>query len=131
MYTLDGGHILERYLYIAAGAMIGALLRFSFSLITVSAGLPFFTGTFLVNMIGAFAAGFLLYRIVQNDGRGNAFLITGLLGSFTTFSMLSYEQYMLLTIGDYVMFMVYLAINLFSGLILAALGWKVSGGGST
>ncbi len=122
---------MKRYLYIAAGAMIGALLRFSFSFFTESASLPFFTGTFLVNMIGAFAAGFFLYKIVQNDGRGNDFLITGFLGSFTTFSMLSYEQYMLLTIGDYVMFVVYLAINLFSGLILAALGWKVSGGGST
>ncbi|SFK94586.1 fluoride efflux transporter FluC [Salinicoccus halodurans] len=119
---------MKRYLYIAAGAMIGAVLRMSISLISASAGLPFFTGTFLVNMAGAFAAGFFLYRIIENRKRGKDFLITGLLGSFTTFSMLSYEQYMLLTIGDYVMFIVYIAINLLSGLILAALGWQIAGG---
>lgn len=121
---------MKRYLYIATGAAIGASLRLSISFIAASAGLPFYTGTFLVNMAGAFFAGFLLYRITVNKGLGKDFLITGLLGSFTTFSMLSYEQYILLTSGDYIIFMIYLAANLLSGLILAALGWNLAGGRS-
>lgn len=123
----DGGGPLKRYLYIAAGAMIGAVLRLTISLVSAYAGLPFFTGTFIVNMLGAFAAGYIMCRIIEAGSRGKDFLITGLLGSFTTFSMLSYEQYMLLAIGDYVMFTVYIAINLMSGLILAALGWQIAG----
>jgi len=121
-----GGEPLKRYLYIAAGAMIGAVLRLSISLFSSYAGLPFFTGTFIVNMIGAFAAGYVTCRIIEAGSLRKDFLITGLLGSFTTFSMLSYEQYMLLAIGDYVMFTVYAAINLMSGLTLAALGWKIA-----
>lgn len=117
---------MKRYLYIAAGAMIGAVLRLTISLVSAYAGLPFFTGTFIVNMLGAFAAGYIMCRIIEAGSRGKDFLITGLLGSFTTFSMLSYEQYMLLAIGDYVMFTVYIAINLMSGLILAALGWQIA-----
>ncbi|WP_411842077.1 fluoride efflux transporter FluC [Salinicoccus sp. HZC-1] len=119
---------MKRYLYIAAGAMIGAMIRLSISFVSSSAGLPFFTGTFLVNMIGAFSAGFILYRISMDRSHKKDFLITGLLGTFTTFSMLSYEQFMLLIFGDYVLFVTYLALNLFGGLTLASLGWKLSGG---
>ncbi|WP_017549190.1 fluoride efflux transporter FluC [Salinicoccus carnicancri] len=118
---------MKRYSYIASGAMIGAVLRLTISLVSAYAGLPFFTGTFIVNMLGAFAAGYIMYRIIETGDRGKDFFITGLLGSFTTFSMLSYEQYMLLSIGDYVMFTVYIAINLMSGLILAALGFQIAG----
>lgn len=119
---------MKRYLYIAAGAMIGAMLRLSISSVSSSAGLPFFTGTFLVNMCGAFFAGFILFRINSDSGHKKDFLITGLLGTFTTFSMLSYEQFMLLVTGDYILFIVYLVINLSGGLALASMGWKLSGG---
>lgn len=120
---------MKRYLFISLGAMIGALLRFSISFATASDASPFFMGTLIVNMIGAFIAGVLLRRFHGSEGHVHDFLITGLLGSFTTFSMLTYEQYLLLSYGEYFIFLIYLAVNMAGGFCLALLGWKAGGVG--
>ena len=41
--------------------------------------------------------------------------------------MLSYEQYLLLSYGDYLMFIVYLGINLSLGLAAVFLGFTLGG----
>ncbi|WP_342387263.1 fluoride efflux transporter FluC [Salinicoccus bachuensis] len=120
---------MKKYLFISLGAMIGALLRSSISFATVSGASPFFMGTLIVNMSGAFVAGVLLRRFHDREGHLRDFLITGLLGSFTTFSMLTYEQYLLLSYGEYFIFIIYLAVNMAGGFCLALLGWKAGGMG--
>lgn len=116
---------MNNYIKIGVGAMLGALLRFLLSIGTLNLALPFFTGTLVVNIAGALLIGFLIAKDMS-PGK-TAFWIKGFLGSFTTFSLLSYEQYLLLSYGDYLVFMVYLAINLFLGLIAVFLGFTLGG----
>ncbi|MCG1009401.1 CrcB family protein [Salinicoccus sp. ID82-1] len=118
---------MKKYICISLGAMIGASLRFAISVAAASMMLPFFIGTLAVNMFGAFAAGAVLSKFKGPTGYFQDFLITGLLGSFTTFSLLTYEQYVLLSTGDYLIFTVYGAINMFGGLSMILLGWKAGG----
>lgn len=116
---------MNNYLKIGVGAMLGALLRFLISLGTMTLALPFFTGTLLVNIAGALLIGLLVAK--ELPAGKNAFWVKGFLGSFTTFSLMSYEMYLLLSAGDYVIFILYLAINLFLGLIAVFLGFTLGG----
>ncbi|GAB3061595.1 fluoride efflux transporter CrcB [Salinicoccus sesuvii] len=118
---------MKKYLYISLGAMIGAILRFSISIVAASLALPFFAGTLIVNMSGAFGAGLLLAKLKEQDVYLRNFLVTGLLGGFTTFSLLAYEQYVLVSSGDYIIFGVYSVINMFGGMTLAMFGYKAGG----
>lgn len=116
---------MNNYLLIGVGAMLGALLRFLISLGTMSLAVPFFTGTLLVNVAGALLIGFLVAKELAPGKYG--FWVKGFLGSFTTFSLLSYEMYLLLSYGDILVFIIYLAINLFLGLISVFLGFTLGG----
>lgn len=118
---------MKKYLSIALGAIIGANLRLGISAVSSFMGFPFFLGTFLVNMSGAFIAGFIIHKIKSQSSHKSDFLMTGLLGSFTTFSMMTYEQYMLLSVGDYPTFLIYFAVNLAAGVLLASIGYRIGG----
>ncbi|CAM4141402.1 fluoride efflux transporter FluC [Jeotgalicoccus halotolerans] len=116
---------MNKYLSIGAGAALGALLRFLLSIGALTLQLPFFSGTLIVNMAGALLIGFFIAKELKPSM--HSFLITGFLGSFTTFSMLSYEHYLLLSYGDYAMFLVYLGSNLILGVIAVFLGFTLGG----
>lgn len=116
---------MTKYLSIGAGAAIGALLRFLLSIGVITLQLPFYSSTLLVNMAGALLIGFFVAKNLKPSVY--AFLITGFLGSFTTFSMLSYEHYLLLSYGEIVPFLIYLALNLFLGLAAVFLGFTLGG----
>lgn len=116
---------MNRYLSIGAGAALGALLRFLLSIGTLTLQLPFYSSTLIVNMAGALLIGFFIAKELKPSM--HSFLTTGFLGSFTTFSMLSYEHYLLLSYGDYVMFLIYLGVNLLLGVVLVFLGFTLGG----
>lgn len=116
---------MTKYLSIGAGAALGALLRFLLSIGVITLQLPFFSGTLIVNMAGALLIGFFIAKELKPSMQ--SFLITGFLGSFTTFSMLSYEHYLLLSYGDYLMFIIYLGLNLFLGVVAVFLGFTLGG----
>src|SRR5690625_1694667 len=116
---------MNKYLSIGAGAALGALLRFLLSIGALTLQLPFYSGTLIVNLAGALLIGFFIAKELKPSM--HSFIITGFLGSFTTFSMLSYEHYLLLSYGDYLMFFIYFAINLFSGVIAVFLGFTLGG----
>ena len=83
------------YLWIAAGGAIGASGRhFVNSLATRLVGHGFPWGTFSVNVLGSFVMGAIITLLalkgsVSQDIR--AFLTTGFLGGFTTFSAFSLD----------------------------------------
>lgn len=92
-----------RFLYIAAGGAIGALLRYGI------AGLPpryfstvFPLGTLTVNFIGCFIIGLLwgTFERVTIAPDARTFLIIGILGAFTTFSSYSLESFNLIREGE-------------------------------
>ncbi len=97
-------------LFVAAGGAIGAALRYLSNvgfMRWVGPGFPF--GTVFVNVLGSFLMGVLFVALAYKGGNKFApFLMTGLLGGFTTFSAYSldavalYERGALLLAGIYV-----------------------------
>ena len=70
------------YLFVALGGGLGAMLRFF-----VNQLVPFPFGTMSVNVIGSFLMGIAFILIGTKVGSKEVmFLMTGLLGGFTTFS---------------------------------------------
>lgn len=110
---------------IAAGGAVGAVARY---LLTIQVGhllgLGFPYGTLVINIAGSMFLGMLLevmalFWSVGNDSR--AFLVIGVLGSFTTFSTFSLDVMVMFNRGDvvpaslYVLASVGLALIAFAG----------------
>jgi CrcB protein len=87
------------------GGGIGSALRHAVNLLCARLfGLNFPWGTFAVNLIGSFAIGWLAAYFAFRAGAGftqpaRLFLITGVLGGFTTFSSFSLDFAMLFERG--------------------------------
>ncbi|MEM8531772.1 MAG: fluoride efflux transporter CrcB [Chloroflexota bacterium] len=91
-------------LMISLGAAIGANLRYGLSFWAAQQwGSTFPYGTLLVNILGSFCIGMLLEYIGIYPGliEWRAPLVTGLLGSLTTFSTFSFETYQLVIQGSW------------------------------
>ena len=114
---------------IAVGGGIGALGRhFLSSAVAALLGSGFPWGIFVVNILG----GFLMGLIVETGAlkfsyslEARAFLTTGLLGGFTTFSAFSLDASLLIERGDWMGAMLYVTgsallsiVALFAGLWL-------------
>ncbi len=109
-------------LQVALGGAIGASLRFlSGAMILRGMGSGFPYGTMFVNVVGSFLMGLLAFYFLERmDGsfsRYAPFLMTGLLGGFTTFSAYSLDALYLLERGRYVSASVYMG-----GSVVLAIG---------
>ncbi len=85
---------LQTGLLVGCGGAIGAVLRhFSGVAAAVVFGAGYPIGTLFVNVSGSLAMGCLAGLLLERtaDPRMAAFLLTGLLGGFTTFSAFSLE----------------------------------------
>lgn len=98
---------------VAAGGGLGALLRyFTASLIQPPTWTGFPIGIFTVNVTGGFVMGVItaLAALKLNMGpETRAFLTTGVLGGYTTFSTFSLESALLIERGAYAMAAAYIA----------------------
>ena len=95
---------MVQFLYISAGAIIGANLRYWVGLwASDHLGAAFPYGTLLVNVAGCFLIG-LFYGLgasrMEITAELRLFFAIGFLGSFTTFSSFGYESISLLRSGD-------------------------------
>lgn len=88
--------MLLKIIYVGLGGFIGATLRYLtsgfISRFVTQTSFPY--GTFVVNMVGCLIIGFLAGVADSRDvfnGAARAFVFTGILGAFTTFSIFSYE----------------------------------------
>ena len=90
-------------LQVALGGAIGAALRYmaGVGILRAFGPGPFPLGIITVNILGSFLMGLLVVILAQ---RGlthlNAFLMTGILGGFTTFSAFSLETVNLIEKGE-------------------------------
>ena len=96
-----------KLLYVGLGGFIGACLRY---LISLGAqkwwGSEFPYGTMAVNIAGGLLIGLIMELSIGSDlipPHLRLFLVTGLLGGFTTFSTFSYETVSLLSDGSYLL----------------------------
>lgn len=90
-------------LLVALGGALGSVARYGVNLATARAfGLGFPWGTLTVNIVGGFVMG-LLAAILALKGGSNelrVFLMTGVLGGFTTFSAFSLDAVVLWERGE-------------------------------
>ncbi len=74
----------------ALGAAIGSVIRYQLGLVIDSQNFPWATLT--VNFVGSFLIGlFIALPIITKNDERRVFLITGVLGGFTTFSAVAVE----------------------------------------
>jgi CrcB protein len=92
-----------RWLSIFVGGGLGAVLRYELGgWVQGHAGTALPWGTFAVNALGCLAIGLLATWIDERAGGGpalRAFLLTGVLGGFTTFSAFGLETWRLVESG--------------------------------
>jgi CrcB protein len=121
---------LEKYLVIAVGGSIGAILRYLtgvYSAKFFGTGLPY--GTLIVNVVGSFILSFFMILFLEKlslDPLWRLFVAVGFCGSYTTLSSITYETLSIVMDGDYVRALLNIALNFglsflsaFAGIVLA------------
>lgn len=116
---------VTRLLAIAIGGVIGSLGRFAVALLAGEwnpATLPWATLT--VNIVGALAIGAVAASAAVAAGPAwlRPFVITGVLGGFTTFSALALETGLLLDAGRVLVAVGYVVVTMAAGLVAVRLG---------
>ena len=86
---------------VALGGALGAVARYLTGVASVRVlGSAFPWGTLTVNIVGSFLMGVLVVILAQNGNRTAPFLMTGVLGGFTTFSAFSLDAVTLFERGQ-------------------------------
>ena len=122
--------MLAKILSIALGASLGANLRYFLTIWAARKwGAEFPYGTLIINVVGSFGIGVILTlgttRIALTEST-RLFLVTGLLGGFTTFSTFSFESLELATSGRPAAALFYVGSSVGLGLVAAAAGVAVA-----
>jgi len=113
-------------LLVFTGGGLGSVLRYLMSRWfneTMISAFPF--GTFVVNIIGCFFIGFVIFyteRYGEQADTWRLFLATGLCGGFTTFSAFSLENAQLISDQRILIFLLYTAGSVILGLLATYLG---------
>lgn len=112
---------MTHILLVAAGGALGSVLRYLIGIWTLrSFGPSFPWGTLTVNITGSFLIGVFAEVIARKFGASaemRVFLITGILGGYTTFSAFSLDAITLVERGEPVTALIYIA----SSVLLSAL----------
>ena len=112
---------MTHILLVAAGGALGSVLRYLVGLWTLrSFGPSFPWGTLTVNITGSFLIGVFAEVIARKFGASaemRVFLITGILGGYTTFSAFSLDAITLFERGEPVTALIYVV----SSVLLSAL----------
>lgn len=113
---------------IAVGGALGSLARAGLGQIWRTAPGTFPATTLGVNLVGAFTLGVVLVVLIDLVGptrRLRPFLVTGVLGGFTTFSTFMVESAQLSRHGHIGIALAYLVVATSGGLVIAFAGIKV------
>lgn len=117
---------MNQILAIAVGGALGSIARFGLSVWIHSwAGRDFPYGTFIVNVSGCIAIGFLF--VLFTEGLSNntvlrAAVLIGVLGGYTTFSTFSIEAFNLIEQGEALKALTYVLSSVVVGLLGTWLG---------
>ncbi len=112
-------------LVVAAGAALGALARWRIGLALGAVASPFPLGTLAVNMAGGFLIGIAM-ALLDRGSLWQPFLVTGVLGGFTTFSAFSAESLGLIQRGQWSTAAVHTLAHVLGALACTALGFAAA-----
>ena len=122
--------MLKAIILVGIGGGTGSILRYLTShLVTRYFDKPFPLPTFVVNMLGCFAMGFLLGLIGRHMPIGNDLknlLLVGFCGGYTTFSAFAYENTSLLQSHHYFTLISYIVLSVVLGMALLWLGLTIT-----
>ena len=110
----------SKLFFVFVGGGIGSVLRYATNSI-LSVYVIGQLGTVLVNVIGSFVFGILVSIGEDRSEYFNLFLLTGLLGGFTTFSQFSYDVVTLQNNG-YLYSIIYILSSVLLSISMALLG---------
>jgi CrcB protein len=118
------------WLYVAIGGAIGSVLRYKTSGILVRnyTNMKFPIGTFAVNIIGCFVIGVISGLIIKKDmfsSEMRLFIITGVIGGYTTFSAFGLDTFYLLRSGESLLAISYVLGSVLLGFLALYLGFLV------
>jgi fluoride exporter len=116
--------------WVALGGMCGALLRHGTNMVfgILASDSHFITATTIENLLGSFLMGVLftvLSRRPDKNVRLNLFLLTGLLGSYTTYSGFMTEAYFFFA-ESVLVFAAYLFSQVFAGILFLLIAVKIT-----
>lgn len=117
---------MKNLVLVAAGGGIGASLRYLTGIAALRWFGPNFPwGTLVVNVVGSFLMGLVAELIIRRIGVGSdlrLFLMTGLLGGYTTFSAFSLDAIFLFERGALFAALGYVLLNVVGAIIALVLG---------
>jgi len=114
-------------LAVAAGAAVGALLRWAAGLWLNPQWDGFPLGTLLVNCVGGLMIGAALVWFDRTPNEVlRLLLVTGFLGGLTTFSAFSGESLSLMQRGEYTWALVHTLTHVMGSLVCAAIGFRIA-----
>jgi CrcB protein len=94
---LDGDFIVQAYLWVSLGAVVGAGCRYFLSRYVAKVLSPDFPyGTLIINVSGSLVLGFFMIWTTERvlaDPRWRLLIAVGFCGSFTTFSSYAFETF--------------------------------------
>ena len=115
--------MMMTFLSVALGGAIGASARFAVNLAAARLfGMDFPVGTLCVNVLGSFAMGVLAVLLLDRASPLAPFLLTGVLGGFTTFSAFSLDTLMLWERGQPGLALVYVMLSVAASLLAVFAG---------
>jgi CrcB protein len=126
---------VDLYLAAAAGGALGASARYAMELLVPRARDGWPTATFVVNLSGALVLGVVIILVGRfapdpessmTTRRVRPFLVTGVLGGYTTFSTYMVEAHGLLDTGQPVMAATYIFGSLLLGVLFVGLGMALA-----
>lgn len=110
-------------LWVGGGAAIGAVFRWLLATLLNTPAWPY--GTIAVNLLGCLVIGIVaaLFRLSPSPEWLSLFLITGVLGGFTTFSSFSLESLGLMLGGSPFSAVAYVLTTVLGSLLACAAGY--------
>ena len=108
--------MLIKCLIVGLGGGIGSIIRYLLGLIPLNETTTFPVNTFIINILGAIAIGFIVFYASENfDENWLLFLKVGICGGFTTFSTFAIETGALLKNGNATTAFLYVFLSVLVG----------------
>ncbi|MCE7504820.1 fluoride efflux transporter CrcB [Polynucleobacter sp. IMCC30063] len=119
---------LHPIILVALGGAVGSVCRYKLSgfVLYQTINWRFPLGTFLVNVIGCLAIGILAGLILKFElfsSQSRLFLITGIMGGFTTFSAFGLETFYLIREKEFLVAGSYVLASVIAGLLVLSIGF--------